>query len=158
MNSMLDMLDSYTAGLPSPPPAFPGVTFNTYWNKYGATHSDTNNISFVTFLTCHGTTFLIPGDIEGSGWDALMGRLDFIADLANVDVLIASHHGRESGYSADAMAIARPKCVVCSDSAVQHATQEMSNTYRNWCLGMMFGNTLRRFVSTRNDGNVYWNL
>ena len=62
MESMIDMIKSYTEGPLSPAPDFPEVRFRTFYNSYSEKFSDTNNISFVTFLECGDTKFVIPGD------------------------------------------------------------------------------------------------
>ena len=67
MLSMLEMIGSYNAGPPDPPPKFPGVRFKTYSNNYSTDFDDSNNISLVTFLECNGLKFIIPGDLEEPG-------------------------------------------------------------------------------------------
>jgi beta-lactamase superfamily II metal-dependent hydrolase len=156
MQSMLDMHSNYIHPVPAPPPDFPRVEISHYYNPYGATYPDTNNISLVTFVTCGGTKFIIPGDVENKGWLGLLAQPGFITDLSDVSVFIASHHGRESGYCSDVFDYCSPDVVVFSDSNIQHATQEMSSTYANHARGMQFDGTTRYVVSTRNDGNLYW--
>jgi len=82
MESMLDMIQFYTSGPLSPAPEFPGVRFKNFRNSYSNEFSDTNNISFITFLECGDTKFIIPGDIEEEGWLALLKRQDFVIELA----------------------------------------------------------------------------
>jgi len=158
MQSMLDMIESYTSGAPEPPPLFPRVTYKIYWNTYGGSFTDTNNISLVTFLTCGDVKFIIPGDVEQNGWEGLLAQQGFSAELSEVDIFVASHHGRENGYSREVMNIAQPSVVVCSDSPVVHSTQEMANTYGRHCSGIMFNGSERKVLSTRNDGTFTWTL
>lgn len=156
MQSMLDMHSNYIHPVPAPPPDFPRVTISHYYNSYGTAYPDTNNISLVTFVTCGGTKFIIPGDVENKGWQGLLGQPGFITDLSDVSVFIASHHGRESGYCREVFDYCSPDVIVFSDSNIQHATQEMSSTYANHASGMRFDGTTRYVVSTRNDGSLYW--
>ena len=158
MESMLSMIDNYTASLPEPPPPFPDVEYVSFHNSYGARYIDTNNLSLTTFVTCNGTRFFIPGDVEKEGWDGLMAKPGFIEQLRRVHVFVAPHHGQENGYSADVMNIASPNVVVFSDSPVVHATQEMVNAYAQHCGGIMFNNKERKVLSTRNDGSLTWSL
>src|SRR2546422_3999700 len=158
MESMLDMIDSYTGGPLNPDPEFPGVRFKTFSNSYGAQFPDTNNISVVTFLQCGSTKFIIPGDLERSGWDELLKRQDFVDELAGVNVFIASHHGREGGYNEDVFEVCRPHVIVFSDSEIQHATQEMSQTYGGHASGVTFNGVTRYVLSTRNDGSLTWTI
>ena len=77
-----------------------GITATTFWNPY-PTFMDTNNLSLVVFIKYSNFKILFPGDLEKAGWRALLQRPDFCAELRGTDVLVASHHGRESGYCAD---------------------------------------------------------
>lgn len=156
MDSMLDMIRTYTAGVPEPPPEFPGVIFNTYSNSYGSDFNDTNNISLVTFLECGPHKLIIPGDLEGPGWRTLLRRADFRNELAGVTVFIAPHHGRESGYCPEVFDLCHPRVVVFSDSAIKHASQEMSSTYGKHASGTTFIGQTRYVLSTRNDGPIRW--
>ena len=158
MESMLSMIDSYTGGTLNPAPEFPGVRFKTFSNSYGAQFPDTNNISLVTFLECGSTKFIIPGDLERAGWDELLTRQDFVAELAGVNVFIASHHGREGGYHEDVFQVCSPHVIVFSDSEIQHATQEMSQTYAEHAGGVTFNGKTRYVLSTRNDGTLTWTI
>lgn len=161
MDSMLDMIGSYTGGPLDPAPEFPGVTYYTYYNDHPfGNGDDTNNISLVTFLTVNNTTILLPGDIERAGWLQLLKNKYFAQRLASVNIFVASHHGRENGYCREVFEDygCRPDVFVFSDSAIQHATQEMTNTYADRASGINF-NRQRRFVlTTRNDGSLTWTL
>lgn len=157
MESMLDMIGTYTGEAPIPPPAFPGVEFSIFYNSFGPQFGDTNNISLVTFLKFGGHRFIIPGDLEEAGWRALLSRTDFQAELRDVNVFVASHHGRESGYCPEVFALCRPRVVVFSDGPILHATQEMANTYGSHATGVPFDGKTRRVLSTRSDGSISWN-
>jgi beta-lactamase superfamily II metal-dependent hydrolase len=158
MESMLDMIDSYTGGPLNPAPEFPGVRFRTFSNNYGSQFPDTNNISLVTFLECGSTKFIIPGDLERPGWDGLLARQEFVDELAGVNVFIASHHGREGGYHEDVFRICSPHVIVFSDSEIRHATQEMSQRYAEHASGVRFDGETRYVLSTRNDGSLTWTI
>lgn len=158
MESMLSMIGEYTYGPLNPAPEFPGVRYRTFCNNYGDQFPDTNNISLVTFLQCGSTKFIIPGDLERAGWDSLLARQEFVDELAGVSVFIASHHGREGGYHEDVFQYCRPKTIVFSDSEIQHATQEMSQTYADHASGIYFNGKVRYVLSTRNDGTLVWTI
>tara|TARA_R110000824_G_scaffold336_7_gene2140 strand:- start:43088 stop:43861 length:774 start_codon:yes stop_codon:yes gene_type:complete len=157
MESMLDMIDGYNLGPPAIPPEFPNVQFSVYWNTFDD-FEDTNNCSLVTFLDCNGLKFIFPGDLENAGWLKLLENVTFQQDLRGVDIFVASHHGRESGYCSDVFDICSPRVAVFSDSNIVHASQDMSNTYGRHCSGIQFNGTPRSVISTRNDGSVWWDL
>ena len=156
MNSMLDMLDTYTGGAPEIPPSFPGVSFNTYCNKYLTDFDDTNNISLVTFINCNGKNFVIPGDLEKPGWKKLLEKESFRESLKKVDVFIASHHGRENGYCSEVFDYCSPEVIIFSDSSIKHTTQEMASKYASHASSVRFNGDSRYVLSTRNDGEIYW--
>ena len=161
MEAMLDMIRTYNAGPPSPPHDFPGVTRQSFRNSHPfGNGDDTNNISLVTFLTVNDTTILLPGDLEQEGWNALLRNNDFTGRLADVDIFIASHHGRENGYCPEVFTEhnCRPLVFIFSDSEKQHATQEMTNTYAQWATGVQHNGATRKVLTTRSDGPVSWDL
>ena len=158
MESMLEMISTYTAGPPQPPPAFPGVKFTVFHNSYGTDFGDTNNISLVTFLRCNAATLIIPGDLEKAGWERLLENAAFRAELPGVNIFIASHHGREDGYCQEVFDECHPNVFVFSDSPIKHATQKMANTYATHASGLIFNGQRRHVLSTRNDGSLMWTL
>ncbi|MDE0089115.1 MAG: hypothetical protein OXU23_25585 [Candidatus Poribacteria bacterium] len=156
MNSMLDMLNIYTGGAPEIPPAFPSVSFYTYCNKYLTDFDDTNNISLVTFVNCNGRNFVIPGDIEQPGWENLLEQRSFCESLKTVHIFVASHHGRENGYCPEVFEYCSPELIIFSDSSIKHATQEMASKYASHASGARVNGETRDVLSTRNDGEIWW--
>ena len=61
------------------------------------TFTATNNLSRLTFLDVRGVSFVLGGDLKKAGWLALLQNPHVQGLLQRVDVLVASHHGRESG-------------------------------------------------------------
>lgn len=161
MESMLDMMRTFTGGQPDPPYEFPNVSYKVFCNNHPfGDGSDTNNISVVTFLTVNDTTILLPGDLEKEGWRELLRNQDFARRLAGVDIFIASHHGRENGYCPEVFTghNCRPSVFVFSDSEIKHATQEMTSTYASWASGIKHDGKTRKVLTTRSDGSVSWDL
>ena len=155
---MLGMIQSYTDGALSPAPEFPDVRFKIFKNPFSNEFPDTNNISLVTFLECKGNKFIIPGDLETKGWLALLNNKDFIEELTGVNIFVAPHHGRESGYCKDVFGICNPDVIIFSDSSIKYATQEMSQTYGNHASGINLKDVNRKVLSTRNDGTLTWTM
>lgn len=158
MESMLGMIRSYTGGPLSPVPDFPSVSYTTYCNSYGDEFPDSNNISLVTFIKCSDTKFIIPGDVEKKGWLSLLEIESFVANLSDVSVFIASHHGRENGYCKELFEVCHPDVVIFSDSNIQHATQEMSQIYADHANGINFNDETRYVLTTRNDRTLTWTI
>lgn len=76
---------------------------------------DWNNLSYVLRVWHGGRSVLLPGDIEKETWRELAmavdaGRLDLRSD-----VLVASHHGRMTGYPPDGtLRLIDPQAVIIS--------------------------------------------
>lgn len=155
MTSLLEMMDSYTSPVSDEPP-FPRVTWESFHARFGTDFDDTNNISLVTFLHCGNLTVLIPGDLERPGWLHHLQEQRFREQLRSVDVFIASHHGRESGYCKEVFDFCQPAVIVFSDSSIVHGTQETANRYASHARGTQFNGETRYVLSTRNDGDFWW--
>lgn len=114
---------------------------------------DTNNLSVVTFVSYNGTGILFPGDLETAGWEQFLGNATFVDCLRRTNILIASHHGRDTGYCADMFRYCMPHAVIISDKPIVHGTQE-HNLYGQHCSGLNFSGTVRKVLTTRNDGKM----
>jgi len=124
--------------------------------------TEPNNTSIVTFFKLSNFTFLYPGDIESKGWEELLKNDDFVNDLKTTSVFVASHHGREVGFSQEALEIARPQLVVVSDSWFKETS--ITSKYSNQTSGFTVEDKnkdvseKRKVVSTRNDGRIVVNV
>jgi len=77
-------------------------------------------------------------------------------------VFVASHHGRENGYCPEVFDHCSPSLIVFSDGPVKYSTQKMADTYAQHASGAYFMNAgsreWRKVLTTRKDGNIWWNL
>jgi beta-lactamase superfamily II metal-dependent hydrolase len=135
-----------------------GITHKTYFNRHPE-FKTTNDLSLAIFIEFCGFKILFPGDLEKEGWLALLQRQDFCADLTGVDILVASHHGRENGYCEEMFEYCRPRAILISDKTIVHNTQGMTQTYRQrvidyWPKGVYVATTRRHrhVLTTRRDG------
>jgi len=159
--SLLTSLEGYFSpgASPTPMPTFPGVSLEYFRNEYPV-FDDENNLSLVVYMTVFGTTFLFPGDMESDGFEHLLAtNLRFRQVVSNINVLVASHHGRENGIC-EAMFDTygcRPQVVIISDDYKQYDTQETVNYYASKASGIDnfrgVGNA-RRVLTTRRDGDI----
>jgi hypothetical protein len=151
ITALLDMLATYTANV-SVPPVYPSVEFEVFYNSYPS-FTDTNNLSQVLFLHYPGLSIVFPGDLEKAGWRTLLQRGDFRAHLARVNIFVASHHGRESGYAPEVFDVCEPDIVVISDESKQYDTQETN--YGQHSTGITWNQTeTRKVLTTRKDGMI----
>ncbi len=161
MNELLGMVDSFT-GEVSPQQLEPaGLHVRFFHNDYPA-FTDTNNLSLLTFLDVGHVSFVLGGDLERAGWLSLLQKPQVQGLLRRVDVFVASHHGRQSGYCPEVFECCKPRLIVMSDGPIQHDTQLMASTYAQHASGELFstrsGRETRKVVTTRKDGDIYWDL
>jgi beta-lactamase superfamily II metal-dependent hydrolase len=161
MQSLLGMIDDYTGPVTNEQLEPKGLQVWMFHNTYPV-FTDTNNLSLLTFLDVGGNSFVLPGDLEREGWLSLLRVEQVRALLGRVVVFVASHHGRESGYCKEVFDYCRPALVVISDGPVEYDTQRMASTYAQHATGQWFngakGGEIRKVVTTRSDGNIYWDL
>jgi hypothetical protein len=105
---------------------------------------------------------LFGGDLETAGWKTLLLNRAFRARLLEVKVLVASHHGRESGKCEELFWWCRPDLIVFSDGPKEYDTQETTSWYYQRANGIpdwsqpasLFGQPRRYVMTTRNDGTI----
>ncbi|MEX6725796.1 ComEC/Rec2 family competence protein [Parapedomonas caeni] len=138
-----------------------GITANCFFNHYPQ-FTDTNDLSLVVFIEFAGFKILFPGDLEKPGWRSLLQRADFRAALNGTNILVASHHGRESGFCKDVFNWVTPDAVVISDKPIAHATQLMAPDYRRVTRdeGVIVRSTMktRHVLTTRRDGWIQFTV
>lgn len=138
-----------------------GVTCATFCNQF-PTFTDTNNLSMATFIKYAGFKMLFSGDLEEAGWKALLQNPAFVAELRYTDILVASHHGRYSGFCEDIFNHFTPQAVVISDKPIEHETQETVPDYRAVVNpnGVPVSNQLKRrhVLTTRRDGDILFKV
>jgi len=140
----------------NPEPSFPGVTRELYYNRY-PDFDDENNLSLVLCLTVNGVRFIFPGDLERAGWLALLRQQPGLrAAVSAADVLVAAHHGRDSGICTEMFDELKcnPSVVVISDDRHQYDTQATTTYYASKCKGITFRGAPRKVLTTRNDGAI----
>lgn len=140
------------------PPTISGMALTWSWNPYPR-FEDENNLSLIATLNIRGFRFMFPGDMERAGFDHLLSTCpSFRQTVGNVDVLIASHHGRQNGICPDMFEVygCRPKLVVISDDYKQYNSQETTNYYGSKTSGItgFRGQGLRKVLTTRRDGEI----
>lgn len=156
--ALLDLKSRYTAPVPQYVVGGAGrpsaeITISRYCNPYPA-FDTTNNLSMVTFVHGPGYSVVFPGDLEVAGWKELLKQPSFQADLGQVRIFIASHHGRNNGYCEEAFKWCSPDVVLISDEPMQFDTQV--NCYANHAKGIQWngGQEVRKVLTTRNDGHL----
>lgn len=138
-----------------------GVSVSSFGLSFPA-FTNTNDLSCVFFISFGPFKIMFPGDIEKAGWRAHLQDPTFRAHLCETTILVASHHGRESGFCEEAFEYLKPQAVVMSDKSVIHGTQEMVPAYRSIVHGdgiIVTNEQARRHVlTTRCDGDIVFRV
>jgi ADP-ribose pyrophosphatase YjhB (NUDIX family) len=130
-------------------------------NVFGGTTCDDgnlNNHSRVVVVSYANLKMVIPGDNEGPSWNELLRDLTFVMAIKGTDVFLASHHGRDAGYSSDLFkAMGKPRLIVISDGRFceTSATGRYSSQATGWTVYDAAGAAeVRKCVTTRCDGHI----
>lgn len=163
LNHVCHIKDTYTTPALNYTPPYRKVTF--YLDKHHLEKHTTNDLSQIVFIEHMGSVICISGDLETTGWAAMLKhRVDVTAWLQRTHVFIASHHGRDNGYHPEIFQYCNPECIIISDKDIIHDTQEgMSTLYGKHvsAAGIVFnGNTTerRKVLTTRCDGHIWVRL
>ncbi len=113
---------------------------------------DTNNqnvLSMVIKVSHAGRSFLLGGDATGGEtWPAIFQHLD----MTGIDVLKASHHGRNSGYYWPAVKEMAPWLTITSVGAVEHDATQKYRQYSEHTVSTRFTGDVR--ITVHDDGRL----
>ena len=138
------------------PRNFGGVSFE-FFTPHLSPRDNINNHSVVTVMTYAGVKLLSPGDNEPPSWEELLAIPKFVSAIRDTHVLVAPHHGRESGFHAPLFKIIRPLVTIVSDGRLvdTSATSRYSGVTGGWEVTRRSGGSaIRKCVTTRNDGVI----
>ena len=119
--------------------------------------SNYNNFSSIAVFDLAGCKIVVCGDNEKESLDFLMKRESFKEAVKKADILVAPHHGRESGYQDDFVSLVNPALTIISDTKKSNASavDKYREKTRGWKVWDRNGNSSERFcLTTRSDGNI----
>jgi competence protein ComEC len=120
-------------------------------------HSNFNNFSMVTVIEYAKIKVVLPGDNENDSYDELLKQQGFIAAISNADILLAPHHGRNSGFNADFVNYISPRLTIVSDGGHYDysANGRYSQKSSGWLVHKKNGDSKnRKCLTTNSDGTV----
>ena len=100
------------------------------------TEDDENNNGIILAISTGKSRVVLTGDTEKEQWNAAG-----LTPLAHASVFLASHHGREDGYSERALAVMKPQRIIISDG--KPGETDATPEYERWAP-----------VSTTRNGSV----
>lgn len=114
-----------------------------------------NNTSIVVFYYYAEHLFVCPGDIEPAGWKELWAKCSTkfqpLIDKSSHRILVAPHHGRESGYCQDMMDSINPHLVLIAD---KWGGGETDQRLRENPLGLDLNGYMEKYKSTKTNGRL----
>lgn len=142
---------------PRNPANYGGLKIHTFTPR-GCSQNNINNHSVVVFFEYAGIKALLPGDNEPPSWNELKKMAGFLDITKDLNVLLAPHHGRNSGFDNDTMTHFNPRITVVSDG--QYCDSSATARYTEKSRGLMVckkdGTKQRRHcLTTRKDGPVF---
>ncbi len=89
------------------------------------TEDDENNNGIILAITTGNSKVVLTGDTEKEQWDAVN-----LTPLGRASVFLASHHGREDGYSDRALGVLEPQQIIISDG--KPGETDATAKYERW--------------------------
>lgn len=118
-----------------------------------------NNHSLLFVVEYLNTKVVIPGDNEKCSFEELMKSDSFKTAVSNSEILLAPHHGRESGYYAEFVDLVNPLLTVVSDGRFcdTSANSRYSAKSRGWdVLKKSKNESSKRYcLTTNSDGEIF---
>lgn len=118
-----------------------------------------NNHSIITVVEYATVKVVIPGDNEVASFDSLMQKEAFRNAVKNANILLAPHHGRQSGFHNDFVSLVNPSLTIVSDGSIcdTSANGRYSQKSSGWLVHHKKNNTSesRRCLTTNRDGEIY---
>lgn len=159
----VEVCDRYSSSIELTDPDIPLKADNygglnmQFYSTTACSHDNFNNFSIITVLTLANSKVIVCGDNEKASFDELMKQESFKSAVANADILVAPHHGRESGYHGEFVKEVNPRLTIISDTSYSDASasSKYSNASRGWKVWNRDGSSETRYcLTTRNDGNI----
>ena len=124
-----------------------------------------NNSSIIRYIKYCGVRILFSGDLESAGWDWLAKNDAYfrIVMSQGIDILIAPHHGHDSGFPKALFELTgNVKMIILSkDTEASKDGSDVYSGYSNYAVGMKYFNSndkcdyFAKVMTTRSNGNIY---
>ena len=157
-----DFIDGFNRTLspdecPSSGTPFDGLTVQVFSTSL-CDKNNKNNFSAIVVIKLGNAKIVVCGDNEAASFDILMQSESFKKAVKNAYVLVAPHHGRESGYYEEFVNLASPYLTIISDTTKGNTS--VTEKYASKSKGYpVYNNSNRKkeyrnCLTTRNDGNI----
>ena len=106
-----------------------------------------NNNGLLLKITCRGHKIIIPGDIEEDAWEHINN-----SDIEGTTLLLASHHGNNSGYNLEKIKKMNLAFVIISSGP--KTEYDADQKYRNQVRKKVYTTRIKRIVAKIDSGNT----
>lgn len=127
----------------------------------GPLYDRLNNLSTVTAIERDGFKMILTGDMMEDGLKTFMEKDSFVDLVSHAHLLVAPHHGRESGYYDEFVEAVNPEAVIFSDRGKDGVDYSDRDRYANHTTGIDVENEKtgkkdenRDVLTTRKDGRI----
>jgi beta-lactamase superfamily II metal-dependent hydrolase len=132
---------------------FDDLRLTFFWND--STETDNlDDLSLVTFLKYSDINIIFPGDLTTKGWQRLLNHPEFVEQLKQVNLFVASNHGQSVGYCADVFKYCHPQLVIISNDIDHTVSEEMIKRYASHAKGTAVDQANRQLLMTHRDGRI----
>ncbi|WP_085535667.1 ComEC/Rec2 family competence protein [Massilibacteroides vaginae] len=136
---------------------FGGLKIQTFSTPNCAT-CNLNNQSIISVFSFANSKIVIAGDNESPSYNELLKDVNFKNAIKDADILVASHHGRASGYHDEFVKLVKPKLTIISDSSKKDTSvvADYGTISSGWTVfSRKDGSSIKRnTLSTYNDGHI----
>lgn len=157
-----DFVEGYNGTLtneqdPSTETPFGGLTATLFHTSF-CNKNNKNNFSAIVILQLGNAKVVVCGDNGKESFEYLMRNSDFKKAVQNSWVLVAPHHGRDSGFCKEFVELVNPDITIVSDASQVDTTA--SSRYSSCSKGYdvynaLTGESKKRYcLTTRADGNI----
>lgn len=108
---------------------------------------DVNNNSLILSIKCKGHKIIIPGDMEKAGWSYIPNN-----DIKDSTLLLASHHGNDSGYHPQKTKIKNLAFVVISSGP--KTEHDADNKYRQHVRKKVYTTRSSKIIARIDDNHT----
>lgn len=140
----------------SKPENWGGLKIQTF-TPASCKHNNFNNHSIVVVIEFANKKIVIPGDNEKCSFDELMAIQNFKTAIKDADILLAPHHGRESGFNNEFVNLVNPLLTIVSDGRFcdTSANGRYTQKSRGLKVHKKSGNSeVRKCLTTNSDGEI----
>lgn len=130
-----------------------GVNFTFFWSSPQVCQ-DVRDLSLVAFLSYEDINMILPSDLKTAGWKILLQCDEFRKRLRQVNIFVASNHGREDGYCPEVFDYCQPDLVIVSNEGDYPLSPIMLERYKRHAKGAPDGVCDRTVLTTHDDGTI----